>query len=82
MSKIFKEELIHDEYVIKSISYITLARYEGLVDELKEIDENGYALRGSKIVEGSALNKLIEKINIEKELLEYLLKEAEKYRIS
>lgn len=82
MSKIFKEELIYDDDVIKGISFLTLAYYEGVLKELEEINERKYTCRAGKIIEGPALKKLIKEINIEKELLEYLLKKADKYRIS
>ncbi|MDU2266172.1 MAG: hypothetical protein E6583_07370 [Clostridium sp.] len=82
MSKIFKEELIFDDKVARDVFYKTIASYEALSDELKIINENGFTFRNDKMVKGSELKKIIEKINIKKELLEELLKEAEKYRIS
>ena len=81
MKKVFKEEYIYDEDVIRSITFGTVAEYNCLLEELEQIDRNGYTHRAGKIVKDRELKKLLYDLKVKKELLEELLKDLEKYRI-
>ena len=81
MSKIYKEELIHDKDCRDNVFFTVKAKYESVINELDEIKEEGYTYRGGKRVEGIKLKHLIHDLKVEAEILEYCMKDAEKYKI-
>lgn len=79
---VFYDKLvIHDQEVKNSVFYTVKIKLESVFNELKDIEEWGYTYRAGKRVEGKELNKLVKKLNVELDLLEKLMIEADKYRI-
>jgi len=79
--EIYKKTLIHDQECKNNVFYSTKAKYESILNEIDEIKKQGYTFRIGRIVEGINLKHLVHDLKVSAEVLNYCMRDAEKYKI-